>query len=408
MILKCELQSGETNTMMLAFTKIFLIPATVILINIFHGGNNISVISAFVPSSSIRHPRGRFIVDTLFHTSIPSTRGVVEDADSDGISRVDEPLPQEQENNPQFQKRRRVDGIVDKSAPLNEIVSNMASISLQRAEELIEIGSVWLKMDYLSKDDILGQYDSSGSPSGSNLVYADLPRGWRQGWNDEAIPEWYKGQNGAWQQPSMQSDRYRRVLASGRISEGTSIRIYVNPKRFPACYEFSSSGGKNDDNGDSHSERLLHEDTTYIIVDKPPMLPVQPDSSNYVECCPNCVGEFMGPFYVPDDDNPLKKKQIPRPLICHRVDSCVGGCVVLSKDTYGQARFSEMQRDRQIKKVYLAVTTKPVPLGRHVHWMWKSSLRRGQGDAPPCQLVSHKIPLTRKKAKVRLLSSNIR
>ena len=58
------------------------------------------------------------------------------------------------------------------------------------------------------------------------------------------------------------------------------------------------------------------------------------------------------------------------------------------------------QRQRKIKKLYLAVTTEPVPLGMHVHWMWKSLNARGQQGGTPCQFVSHTSPESRKKAKV--------
>ena len=58
------------------------------------------------------------------------------------------------------------------------------------------------------------------------------------------------------------------------------------------------------------------------------------------------------------------------------------------------------QRERKIKKLYKAVTTKPVPLGMHVHWMWKLLNARGQQGGTPCQFVSHTSPGSRKKAKV--------
>jgi hypothetical protein len=60
----------------------------------------------------------------------------------------------------------------------------------------------------------------------------------------------------------------------------------------------------------------------------------------------------------------------------------------------------QQQRQRKIKKLYLAVTTEPVPLGMHVHWMWGSLSARGQMGGTPCQFVSHTPPATRKKAKV--------
>lgn len=119
--------------------------------------------------------------------------------------------------------------------------------------------------------------------------------------------------------------RYRRILTPSTIDPGTDIRIYPYPRRFPSCYEFSDPN------------RLLYEDTTFIVVDKPPMLPTQPEPSNYEECCPGCVNLLYGPFKT------ITGEDVNRPLICHRVDSCVGGCVVLSKDGNGQKVFSDLQ-----------------------------------------------------------------
>lgn len=73
------------------------------------------------------------------------------------------------------------------------------------------------------------------------------------------------------------------------------------------------------------------------MVDKPPLLPTQPEPSNYEECCPGCVNLLMGPFET------IVGESVARPLICHRVDSCVGGCLVLSKDGNGQKVFSDLQ-----------------------------------------------------------------
>ena len=58
------------------------------------------------------------------------------------------------------------------------------------------------------------------------------------------------------------------------------------------------------------------------------------------------------------------------------------------------------QRERKIKKLYLTVTTEPVPLGMHVHWMWAAMSARGQMGGIRCQFVSHTVPENRKKAKV--------
>ena len=282
-----------------------------------------------------------------------------------------------------------MNGIAVRTGPLNEAVSKVASVSLERANELISIGAVWAKMDFITEEEVLAQYDTE-EPAGANIKYADLPKGWHgarldnigkvDGDNEDGKTE---GENGSLDEyvKSMESARYRRIMTPSYVQAGTDIRIYPNPVRFPSCYEIDDS-------------RLLYEDTTFIVVDKPPMLPTQPDASNYLECCPGCVNEMLGPFKT------ITGESVVRPLLCHRVDSCVGGCVVLSKDINGQRVFAELQRDRKLKKLYLAVTTKPVPLGMHIHWMWASLNKRGKKNGPPCQFVSHTIPQSRRKAKV--------
>jgi len=268
---------------------------------------------------------------------------------------------------------------------LNEAVSIVANVSRSEANELVEMGAVWAKMETLTDDDVVGQYYETGASSSSaSIRYADFPSGWGSGSENDELYGGEEGGEGETLEEYVErqmSLRYRRILTPSTIDPGTDIRIYPHPRRFPSCYEFVDPN------------RLLYEDTTFVVVDKPPMLPTQPEPSNYEECCPGCVNLLMGPFKT------ITGEDVSRPLICHRVDSCVGGCVVLSKDGNGQRVFSDLQRQRKIKKLYLAVTTEPVPLGMHVHWMWASLNARGQMGGTPCQFVSHTPPASRKKAK---------
>jgi 23S rRNA-/tRNA-specific pseudouridylate synthase len=200
---------------------------------------------------------------------------------------------------------------------LNEAVSILADVSREEATKLIEIGAVWAKIETLTDDDVIDQYYDSGSSAA--IQYGDLPSGWGSGEREEdemSFEEYLRKQ---------ESLRYRRILTPTTIDPGTDIRIYPHPRRFPSCYDFADPS------------RLLYEDTTFIVVDKPPMLPTQPDASNYEECCPGCVNLLMGPFQT------ISGEKVVRPLICHRVDSCVGGCLVLSKDGNGQRVFSQLQ-----------------------------------------------------------------
>jgi 23S rRNA-/tRNA-specific pseudouridylate synthase len=254
---------------------------------------------------------------------------------------------------------------------LNEAVARVANVTLDHANQLIEMGAVWARMETLTQDDVLAQYDS---PSDQEL-YQDFPKGWgheEESDQDSMDLEEYIAK--------MQAQRYRRILSPTLLPAGTDLRIYTAPRRFPACY-------------DVDDKSLLYQDTTFLVVDKPPMLPTQPDASNYHENCPACVNDILGPFYD------IAGNKIKRPLLCHRVDSVVGGCVVLSKDRNGQRVFSDLQRQRKLKKVYLAVTTQTVPIGLHLAWMWAPQSGRGSAGGPPCQLVSHVPPESRRKAR---------
>jgi len=261
---------------------------------------------------------------------------------------------------------------------LNEAVSRIANVTLEEANDLVEIGAVWAKIDVMTEDDILAQYEND-----SEELYADLPQGWGSGnfGAKEGSDDDDDGDSDLEDYiAKMESQRFRRILTPSTLQPGTDLRVYPKPRRFPACY---SIDGKN----------LLYQDTTFIVVDKPPMLPTQPDASNYHENCPGCAQDILGPF------QDIQGNTIRRPLLCHRVDSVVGGCVVMSKDRNGQRVFQELQRQRKLRKVYLAVTTEPVPLGMHLHWMWSPQTQRGKAGGPPCQLVSHYPPESRRKAR---------
>ena len=404
---------------------------------------NIVVVAAFTPSPlTTTTSQGSRRCRCVYYSQMSSTAATENDVNDE---------EQKQQRDEEEEGRRQllsskppkwmkcINGVVPYNVHvLNEAVSLLANVTRGEANELIDIGAVWAKMDTFTVNDALSQYSNDNNnyytvenggmglpPASASFKYADLPKGWGSGnENDELklLPRnnsnnnnnKSSNKNSKYEDDDNDDDidnssssieslieeedggretfdeyidrqlslRYRRILTPSTITPGTDIRIYPYPRRFPSCYDFSDA------------RRLLYEDTTFIIVDKPPMLPTQPEPSNYEECCPGCVNLLLGPYTT------ITGLPVSRPLLCHRVDSCVGGCVVLSKDTTGQRVFSDLQRQRKIKKLYLAVTTTPVPIGRHVHWMFGALNSRGSRGGTPCQLVSHIPPSTRKKAKV--------
>ena len=284
-------------------------------------------------------------------------------------------------------------GVTRRTSALSEAVTVLASqhsisLTLEEANDLIELGAVWARMDTVSQQDLLSQYHYGNSEPYSDqsynhpspkaqLKYGDLPKGWGSGQSNDDRQQQDLDDYIA----SLQSTRFKRLLSPCIIDQGVDIRAYPYPRRFTDAFKALSTNS------------LLYEDTTYIVVDKPPMLPTQPDASNYIECVPGATQSNLGPFKT------IQGLSVSRPLLCHRVDSCVGGCVVLSKDIRGQQVFAKLQRERKVKKLYLAVTTQPVPLGQHVHWMWAPVNLRGVDNGPPCQFVSHTAPGSRRVAR---------
>ena len=248
------------------------------------------------------------------HTSVR----VITDVDEHNLAEDDsEEVPL-----PEIKSQFCITGISPaKETPLNEAVSRIAEISLEEANELVKLGAVWARMETLTEDDILAQYDSS---FGDEELYADLPKGWFGADEDEENEEEADLEEYI---AKMEAQRFRRILSPTLVQPGTDLRIYPNPRRFPACYSIDKSS-------------LIYQDTTFIVVDKPPLLPTQPDASNYYENCPGCVQDILGPF------QDIQGNTIRSSLICHRVDSTVGGCVVLSKDRNGQRVFQTYQRER--------------------------------------------------------------
>ena len=268
----------------------------------------------------------------------------VEEQSTSSPSDTAEQQQQQSNNKPQWMKC--INGVVPpRITALNEAVSLTANVSLSTANDLITMGAVWAKMDTLTTDDIMDQYYDD-NPSSAAMKYADFPSGWGSGAENDELYNLQRqgndvGDSGTEEEEEtldeyierQMSLRYRRILTPSTIDPGTDLRIYPHPRRFPSCYDFADPN------------RLLYEDTTFVVVDKPPMLPTQPEPSNYEECCPGCVNLLMGPFTTITDE------EVPRPLICHRVDSCVGGCVVMSKDGNGQRVFSDLQVSMNVRHV---------------------------------------------------------
>lgn len=215
--------------------------------------------------------------------SIDEEPSAIESSSATTIHQQDQSQKQEQQTQQreklQVQKSRMIQGVTSTDGPLNEAVAKLVGqeLSLEGANSLIELGAVWARMEVLTEEELLSQYDDDDDSfiSSSRALYADLP-GLRQRQRDEDEEEDLEDYI-----QRMEQQRFRRILSPTWIEKGTDLRIYPQPRRFPACYELTP-------------KHLLYQDTTFIVVDKPPMLPTQPDASNYHECCPGCVQDILG------------------------------------------------------------------------------------------------------------------
>lgn len=143
------------------------------------------------------------------------------------------------------------------------------------------------------------------------------------------------------------------TLATGRA---TSLRVYPRPRRFSwACDSIE------------WKDRLLYVDGAFVVVDKPAMLPTQPDNANAVECLAACCSRGIPELGI------LRA--------AHRLDTVVSGCCVLARNLKALKSFAGWSRARKIRKTYVALAKAPPPLGELVHDMFIPATTRDRARA---------------------------
>ncbi|KAH9311221.1 hypothetical protein KI387_026256 [Taxus chinensis] len=136
---------------------------------------------------------------------------------------------------------------------------------------------------------------------------------------------------------------FRIISPSEYIEAGSYLRVHVHPKRFPRCYEVD------------WSSRVIAETESYVVLEKPAGTSVGGTTDNIEETCATFTTRAMGL------SSPLKTT--------HQLDNCTEGCVVLSKTVEFCSEFHSKLREKQVKKLYLALTAAPVPPGKISHYM---------------------------------------
>ncbi|WOH09173.1 hypothetical protein DCAR_0728628 [Daucus carota subsp. sativus] len=127
------------------------------------------------------------------------------------------------------------------------------------------------------------------------------------------------------------------------VETGTYLRVHVHPKRFPRCYEID------------WRSRIISVTESYVVLDKPAGTSVGGTTDNIEETCATFATRALG---------------LTDPLMTtHQIDNCTEGCVVLARTKEYCSVFHGKIREKKVKKLYLALTAAPVPIGVITHYM---------------------------------------
>ncbi|EPS61068.1 hypothetical protein M569_13732 [Genlisea aurea] len=136
---------------------------------------------------------------------------------------------------------------------------------------------------------------------------------------------------------------FRITRTDELVETGTYLRVHVHPKRFPRCYEID------------WKSRIIAVTANYVVLDKPAGTSVGGTTDNIEECCATFASRALG---------------LSEPLrTTHQIDNCTEGCVVFAKTKEYCSVFHGKIREKTVKKLYLALTSAPVPIGIITHYM---------------------------------------
>nr|XP_043608978.1 RNA pseudouridine synthase 6, chloroplastic-like [Erigeron canadensis]XP_043608980.1 RNA pseudouridine synthase 6, chloroplastic-like [Erigeron canadensis] len=150
--------------------------------------------------------------------------------------------------------------------------------------------------------------------------------------------------------PSLKGKTVREAQNTSRIShidqfveEGTYVRVHLRPKRFPRCYEVD------------WKSRIIAVTESYVVLNKPAGTSVGGTTDNIEETCVTFATRAL------ELTSPLRTT--------HQIDNCTEGCVVLARTKEYCSVFHKKIREKQVKKLYLALAAAHVPCGVITHYM---------------------------------------
>jgi 23S rRNA pseudouridine955/2504/2580 synthase len=178
-----------------------------------------------------------------------------------------------------------------------------------------------------------------------------------------------------------------RVKAGHRLSPGQIVRVppldapktNVRSKAWPNDRAKATKKGVSDHDAKELRERILHQDQSVIVLDKPAGLAVQGGSgtSRHVDGMLDALR-----FGAPD-----------RPRLVHRLDKDTSGVLVLARHARAATALAAAFRDRETEKLYWAITA------------GAPSLDRGQINLPLAKVPGRdgeRVRVERKVGKVAL------
>ncbi|WCJ20252.1 hypothetical protein M5689_002499 [Euphorbia peplus] len=136
---------------------------------------------------------------------------------------------------------------------------------------------------------------------------------------------------------------YRVTHADQFLEPGMYLRVYVHPRRFPRCYEID------------WKSRIIAVTDSYVVLDKPAGTSVGGTTNNIEETCATFSTRALALA------TPLKTT--------HQLDNCTEGCVVLARTKEFCSDFQRKIREKEVTKLYLALSASPVPIGVITHYM---------------------------------------
>ena len=136
----------------------------------------------------------------------------------------------------------------------------------------------------------------------------------------------------------------RRIDANRTLSSGQLLRVHLKPKRFPVA-------------GIDWRASIVHADEQFVVVNKPAGIPVHATVDNRFENLLYQLQEHVGILT----------------RVTQRLDTDVGGLIVIAKTREFQREFNRLLAERKVSKQYRALVHAPLETGRYVHYMERSA-----------------------------------